>query len=145
MPFAWGLVVCVQIAAPRLPFFRYLTVKPYPHISMQNCKLDYYSLCQDGYVTPDIYLLAGWFICFLAKLHKKLQTDLAKISRKARKPPNPPPVTFCVNQIKSNHLFRQADTKKTLIKWVMKRLEQGYKGLQEPLTWTPKKEKKTYE
>jgi len=46
-----------------------------------------------------------------------------------------------VYQIKSNHLFRQADTKKTLTKWVMKMLEQGHKGLQEPLTWTPKKEK----
>jgi len=27
----------------------------------------------------------------------------------------------------------------------MKRLEQGHKGLQEPLTWAPQKRKKTYE
>jgi len=26
----------------------------------------------------------------------------------------------------------------------MKRLEQGHKGLQEPLTWTPKKEEKNF-
>ena len=45
-------------------------------------------------------------------------------------------------QIKSNHLFSQANTK-ALTKWIMKELEQGHKGLQEPLLHEPQK-KKTY-
>jgi len=45
------------------------------------------------------------------------------------------------NQIKSNYLFIQANTK-ALTKWITKELEQGHKGLQEPLTWTLKEKKK---